>query len=132
MHQFVLYACLFLKDSLSAFGGLFSCKEKPMKSIQEIFNITIARGYYGAESDFRGASPFMCDALNTALDEGAITEEEHDYAIEAVNEYIKGSFSLRTCLIANNLPPEFKDRKKIYSDWENRPTLLWPDPYEEA
>ena len=104
----------------------------PFSQIQEIFNITLVRGYYGTGGRIKSASPFMCDALDTALEEGEISEEEHDYAIEVVNEYIKHSFSLRSCLIASNLPPEFKDRRKIYSDWENRPTLLWPDSDEET
>lgn len=101
-----------------------------MRTVQEIFNVVIAEGYYG-EFPFYTDNPFMtgfmCFALDRAYQESLITFNERDLAKREISRYLKalwggiGGSNLKRCLVKRGLPSTSKARLAIYKDWKNRP-----------
>lgn len=92
-----------------------------MRTVQQIFNTVIHHGLY---------RDHMCSALAVARGRLVITEDEYRKADKAIYSYMKKldknadhtTDTLRGVLERKGLPCAGKDLRKIYKDWENKPT----------
>lgn len=105
-----------------------------MRSVQELFNLIIDKGYYGEEravktSEGTPASELMCHAISYASTDKIISLGEKQRLTKAVQSYIRPFFevTLKHHLETLGRPSTLEDRIKIYRDWENRPTTKLTD-----
>lgn len=103
-----------------------------MKTIQEIFDLAINTGLYGADTDKtvycpdgqeREVSRYMCFSLISLRWAGHITEEEGEVAKSEIEYYLSEFGYLADALSYHGLPYSFEDCLAVYKDWENRPRL---------
>lgn len=101
-----------------------------MRTLQEIFAAVIAAGHYLETYTPSVSSPFMCNALSSAVYNGTITGAEERKALRSIEQYIVGvlgaaysSQSLVCALINVRYTTTFKDRLAIYQNWGKRPRI---------
>ena len=90
-----------------------------MSDVQEIFDRVIDQRYYN--TSFTHSA--MCCALDSAWSWEAISEDEYQFAIEQIKEYLRPTNCayLRAALEKSGLPSTIEARTSLYRDWENRP-----------
>lgn len=113
-----------------------------MRTTQEVFRHLIRSGRYGGTPRHYSEVPkYMCKALAYALEDGAITQEEHDAAVASIMEYI-GVDNTRIVLrqVVASRHPDAEVREEAHSNsvyefsrgigrilywyWDKRPELL--------
>lgn len=113
-----------------------------MRSVQEIFNATIAAGFYDKSLD---SNEGMCDALHMARQAGVITQSEQTMAWREIKQYVGGEFDYLYRRLFNQRIVELPEGAdgwqdltsdectelarstmiKIYSKWNERPALVF-------
>lgn len=84
-----------------------------MRTIQEIFDLTITSNHYGYHS-------LMCYSLAYARGAGILTDREADLTARQVRAYIRPHVRMDEFIKHH----KFKvTPMSIYKDWENRPRL---------
>lgn len=91
-----------------------------MKTLQEIFNLTIDRKYY------QNADYFMCVAIRRAMEANLITRREYLHATYEIGVLIEDSFTLTSYLIGvlGHQGKHIPLKIAIYKDWDNRHQLI--------
>ena len=108
-----------------------------MRSLQDIFNHMIDGGFYTEEFNESGrGDPYMCNALERAHDEGEISRDERDFALNEIDSFInpdndEEKRTLRSALYENAMRCGYEDKCKIYRNWDKRPVLLFIEDEEE-
>ena len=85
-----------------------------MRSMQEILNVIIDNGFYGADS----LCIHMCISANYARGEGVISENERIMVIDEITKIIQTD-TLFTYLKGNGINNELVDRVFIYRNWDS-------------
>lgn len=88
---------------------------------QDVFNKVMDWQLYPATTGIVGSSNYMDVAIKVAYQVGLISKEPCVQAVEAINEYIKGSDTMFIFLSGHEHHAEVKDEVAIYKDWDNRP-----------
>lgn len=84
---------------------------------QKTFDKVIDGGFYNPYT------PYMCFALDDAMDRGAISGRECAAAKKRIRGYLGRWGFLDRVLCESKLPHSYEDKLKIYRDWANRPKL---------
>lgn len=91
-----------------------------MKTLQEIFNLTIDRKYY------QNADYFMCVAIKRAMEANLITRKEYFFVVYEIEALIEDSYTLTSYLVGvlghdgKHIPLKIA----IYKNWDNRHQLI--------
>ena len=95
-----------------------------MRTIQQIFDVLIARGHYKEGQHSYWHSPYMCNAARRGYDHGTITKAERDKVIRIIGIYIGDYSTLYTAQVYHQVQDrDFAARLKIYLNWAKRPKL---------
>lgn len=86
----------------------------PMRSMQEVLDVIIDNGFYGADS----LCIHMCISANYASREGVISEDERIMVIDEITKIVQTD-TLFTYLKDNGIDNELVDRVFIYRNWVN-------------
>lgn len=98
---------------------------------QGAFRATIEAGYYPATS-------YMCFALDEALADGVITEDQHQAGVMAINQVLASCGQITCCMASAMLGwPTSRETDQewaveygvdLYMNWDERvPTLEFPE-----
>ncbi len=91
-----------------------------MKTLQEIFNLTIDRKYY------QNAGYFMCVAIKHAMEANLITRKEYFFATYEIEELLEGNYTLTSYLVGvlGHVGKHIPLKIAIYKNWDNRHQLI--------
>ena len=94
-----------------------------MRTIQEIFDLALEQEAY--------QGIYMCDAIGTLGDCRQISALEEACALNEINNFIHGNWSLHNFITGQKVTmscPDFAEtmsvRMAIFMDWENRQELV--------
>ena len=90
--------------------------------LQEIFNLMIETGLYDPRPKKDSSKRFMCNAINTSIELGVLSDEEASMAVRAIDDYLGIYGTMKQALLNNHSDKQPMD---IYRDWANRPKLNW-------
>lgn len=99
-----------------------------MRTVQEIFNLAIESGAYANaekydEDGYVKSSRYMCIAVEYLARTYKITAEEYEMTKQAIENYLKGFYSLASALIASRFSYKYEATLAIYEDWNSKPKL---------
>lgn len=107
-----------------------------MRTVQEIFNLVIARDLYPKLFGHH-SGPFMCVSIDALECKGTLTVGEKIKAKVEIDNYFYAGLknrpnefiTLKGSLENNGLPYDYTARRQIYENWAKRPIISFTPRY---